>query len=113
LRGPEGSDTLVAESLLPRFRTRDWQWWGEGESRARVLEERQYDLATSRVESTWTFLRQGREESHRTSIRIYTFRDLRQLLEASGFDAFEPYDPSGAPFDVGSARLRLVASKPT
>lgn len=105
-------DTLVAESLYPKFRERDWSYWGEGPARRRVLEERRFDCAAGRVESTWTMIGNGNERSHIVNVRIYTYRELQRLLEAAGFNHFRALDDSGAPFRLGSARLWLVADKP-
>lgn len=105
-------DTLVAESLYPKFRERDWSCWGEGPARRRVLEERLFDCATGRVESTWTMIGDGEERSRAVSIRIYTYREIEGLLEAAGFNRFRALDDSGAPFRLGSARLWLIAEKP-
>ena len=100
---------LVAESLYPKFRERDWSYWGEGPARRRVLEERRFDCAAGRVESTWTLIGNGDERSHTVHVRIYTYRELEGLLEAAGFNHFRALDDTGAPFKLGSARLWLVA----
>jgi cyclopropane fatty-acyl-phospholipid synthase-like methyltransferase len=104
-------DTLVAESLYPKFRERDWSYSGEGPARRRVLEERRFDCATGRVESTWTVIGDDEQRSRDVSIRIYTYRELEALLRAAGFDRFRALDDAGAPFALGSARLWLVAGK--
>jgi SAM-dependent methyltransferase len=104
-------DTLVAESLYPKFREHDWSWWGEGPARRRLLEERRLDCATGRVESTWTLIGDGQEQSHAVSVRIYTYRELAGLFEAAGFTHLRARDDSGAEFRLGSARLWLVAEK--
>lgn len=108
---PGGSlflDAPVAESLFQKFTARSWDPFGSG---LRVLQDRRYVLETGRVEATWTFIQDGKERSFPSSIRIYTYRELRQLLEAAGFTSFEARDPAGAPFELGSSRLRLLARK--
>lgn len=112
---PGGSfflDTLVAESLYPKLRSRDWDHWGEGDRRFRVLQERRFDLEHSRMECQWTFQKDGRETTHATSMRIYTYRELLGLFRAAGFSGFSATDERGNPFEVGRARLWLVARKP-
>jgi SAM-dependent methyltransferase len=104
-------DSHVAETLFHKYRTHDWGWWGEGDDRSRILEERRFDCDSGRMESTWTFQRKGSEGSHRISVRIYTYRELRILLEQAGFTSFEATD-GAAPLQLGSNRLRLVAAKP-
>ncbi len=105
-------DALVAESLYPKLRPRDWDHWGEGEQQIRVLQERRFDAERGRIECQWTFQRDGRETTGATSVRIYTYRELLALFRAAGFREFHATDELGRPFEVGSARLWLVAGKP-
>jgi SAM-dependent methyltransferase len=105
-------DAHVAETLFHKYRTQDWFWWGEGETRMRVLEERRFDCDNARMESVWTFLKNGTESSHSVSVRVYTYRELRALLEQAGFTSFVAADGAGTPLELGSSRLRLVARKP-
>lgn len=106
-------DVHVAETLFHKYRMQDWFWWGEGDERARVLEERHFNCDSGRMESIWTFQKKGTETSHRISVRLYTYRELRTLLEQAGFTSFTAVDPQGAPLAIGSQRLRLVAQKPS
>lgn len=103
-------DVHVAETLLPAFEPRDWHSLGEGASRMRVLEERHWNHLTSRVETTWIFQPAGGPEvERRTSIRIYTVRELVELAGGAGFsfqDAAESI--TGAAFGLGAGRLGLV-----
>jgi cyclopropane fatty-acyl-phospholipid synthase-like methyltransferase len=105
-------DVHVAETLFHKYRPQDWFWWGEGDQRMRVLEERRFDCDSGRMESIWTFQKHGTETSYRLSVRIYTYRELRTLLEQAGFASFAPTDREGVPLALGSQRLRLVAHKP-
>ena len=100
-------DTPASETILSRFTERDW-FEVEGTV---VLQERSYSLGEGRVETEWTFLREGRRESHRSSMRIYTLHELTELLGEAGFEAFEARDDELAPFVLGSRRLWLVATK--
>ncbi len=101
-------DTHVMETLLPRFAQRGWSWWGD----TRVLEERRWDLEAGRVEVTWTFQRDGREVSRPSSIRVYTLRELCELLRAVGFSKLTALEAlTGEPFTLESKRLTLVATK--
>src|SRR5262249_2049423 len=101
-------DSHVAETLFHRYRTQDWFWWGEGEKRTRVLEERRFDCDTGRMESIWTFQKSGAEQSLNVSVRVYTYRELRRMLEQAGFVSFAPDARAGAPLELGAQRLRLV-----
>jgi SAM-dependent methyltransferase len=113
---PEGRflvDTHVAESLLPKFQPRKWSWVGEGEERIQIIEERDWDLDSSRVDTTWTFLAgDGPPVRQVSSIRVYGFQELRQLLAAGGFTAFDARETgTWAPFKVGCNRLALIGIK--
>jgi hypothetical protein len=45
-------------------------------------------------------------------MRLYTYHELCQMLEAAGFDQFEGYDAgTRQPFTVGSPLLLFVMSK--
>ncbi|MBI3997988.1 MAG: class I SAM-dependent methyltransferase [Armatimonadetes bacterium] len=97
----------LAETLLPRFQERSWGPVGD----VLVLEERRYDHARSRVDVEWTFVRGGRIEKKSSSIRVYTYRELCELLARVGFAEFEAYGSlEGEPFRLGQ-RLYLVAAK--
>lgn len=97
----------VAESLLPGFQERDW--WPVGE--VRVLEERRYDHVRSRIETDWTLIAAGQVETKTSSIRVYTYREICELLAATGFTGFDAYGTlTGEGFKLGQ-RLYLVAVK--
>jgi SAM-dependent methyltransferase len=102
-------DTHVAESLLPRLTPRGW--WQAGD--VTVLEERVYDHEAGRIETTWTLIRQGEEPVMRpSSIRVYTYRQLVDLLRAAGFEHVEGFDRTTMePFAVGARRTAIVATK--
>ena len=103
-------ETEVAETLLPKFRGRDWQWIGD----ILVLEDRSFDCSAGRVDAEWTFLRGGLVEKRRSSIRIYTYRELSRIFEECGFSELETYGSlDQEPFKFGSKRLYPVARKST
>jgi len=102
----------IAETLLPVFRERDWFWAGSERERVRVLEERTWDLDSGRVESTWTLAGDAGLSALRISIRVYTYRELKALLESAGFSRVRALDgKTGEPFAMGAARAIVVASK--
>ena len=102
-------DTHVAETLLPNLSPeRIWKQVGK----TLLLEEKSYDCASSRVNTEWTFIHHGEKSKRYSSIRIYTFRQLCDLLRSVGFNSFRGYGLlNGDPFHVGSSRLYLVAKK--
>jgi len=77
-----------------------------------ALEERSFDHVTSRVESEWTFVRDGQVEQKTLSLRLYSYRELAGLLELAGFGELEAYGTLDLdPFELGSTWLYLVATK--
>ena len=101
-------DTPSLETLYPRFRERTWFQIGD----TIVLQEAILVMGTSRVETEWIFVRGGvAEESHRTTMRVYSVHELTSLLREAGFESFELRDDELFDFEVGSQRLWLIASK--
>lgn len=103
-------ETFTTETLLPAFQHR---WW-DRHAGALVLEDRTYDHEQGRILTEWTFIREGEEPVvHDSSIRMYTYSQLCQMLEAVGFISFEGTDSlTEEPFEFGAKRLTLVATKP-
>ena len=103
-------DTPLLETRLPEIEAEPRVWWRTGNLFA--LEERRFDHENSRVESEWTFLHDGQIEKKSLSFRLYTYRELRSLLEQAGFGnhlAFGTLDLE--PFTLSSTWLYLVTSK--
>lgn len=51
-------------------------------------------------------------ESAHSSIRIYAYAELCELLRAAGFGSFQGLETmTGARFELGSRRLCLIATK--
>jgi SAM-dependent methyltransferase len=100
-------DTHLAETVFPKFQQRGWNRIGE----VLMLEERGWDKAAGRVESEWTFVREGNViAKNRSSIRVYTARELRALLEDAGFTEVEALDaPMGEELEIGSVQAILSA----
>jgi SAM-dependent methyltransferase len=100
-------DTHVAETLFRIFRESGWERVGQ----TLVLQERRIDHEAGRIESDWTFVLDGAVFSRSASIRLYTYRELANLLLAGGFTDVVGYDDDGRPFAVPrSDRLRIVAT---
>jgi SAM-dependent methyltransferase len=100
-------ETHIAESLLPRYQPRGWHRVGD----VLVLEERSLDLERGRIVCDWTFVRDGKTEQSRTSIRLYTYRELCALVREAGFGelgAFAGEAPFTGPSTPG--RFHLVGT---
>jgi SAM-dependent methyltransferase len=105
-------DTPAAESLFTQYKERDWQWWDEESRDTRILQERRWDVRTGRIHATWMFIAPNETSSADVSIRIYTCRELCELLRQAGFREFHPIESlTHAPFKMGSRRLSMVAYK--
>ena len=103
-------DTPLLETLLldTVHEPRVWEQAGE----LLALEERAYDHESGRLESTWTFIRDGQREVRNMSIRLYTYRELVTMLEQAGFGLHEAYgDMDLTPFELGAPWLYLVTTK--
>jgi hypothetical protein len=62
------------------------------------------------METWWTFQLGGRERSARSSQRIYTCRELREVLQSAGFGTFTHLAAgTDREFRVGDPRMWLVA----
>jgi len=101
-------ETPCLETLLPRFKARDWGEVGD----TLVLESREWEAGTGRVEADWTFIRGDERVEQHSSIRVYGYRELEAVLRRAGFGSFEAFDPTtGESFGSGAARLAIVATK--
>lgn len=98
----------LAETILPKFQEKGWATIGD----VTVLEKRTWNAAESRVDVDWTFIHGGRTSERHSSIRIYSYRELRTLLEGAGFSDVAGYEGrSLRPLKVGSTRAAVVAVK--
>lgn len=73
---------MVLENLLGHIQPRPW--WGD--DNLYMLAHNHYDAATGRLETAYTFVRQGSVETRHGSHRVYPYRELVALLTASGFE---------------------------
>ena len=98
---------------------RDWiaknfvkrQWYRAGSYK--ILEERELDFATGRVNSTWTFIRNGEQVQKNVSIRIYCFHELREYFRKAGFKEVTVYGGRDfSPLSFDSPMLFIVGKKP-
>ena len=98
----------IAESLLPKLSDRDWFEVDD----IIVLDKRHYDLELGRIDSEWTLIRGDKFEKPDSSIRVYSYRELRRLLEDSGLKIFAAYDAKTMEkFEARSSLLFMIAEK--
>ena len=103
------TDTWVLEGLMPQYTETSATRLGD----VLMVEERSLDVKTGRIECDWTFVKGEKVDRRRSSIRLYTLRELEDLLRRAGFERLEEYaSPQKEPFKAGS-RLYLVARRPS
>jgi ubiquinone/menaquinone biosynthesis C-methylase UbiE len=77
-----------------------------------LIEERAFDVVSSRSHVNVTLISEGRETRLRHSIRLYTVSELEMLLEAVGLVAEEVWgDFTGADFTWDSPHMILLARR--
>lgn len=100
----------AAECILPHFQpNRAMEIAG-----ITVTIEHRYDHEQARMFNDFTFTRDGIEEVRPSSQRVYTYRELAELLHAAGLEAVSAYASlTGEPFKLGAQRLLLISEKGT
>ncbi|MDG6102809.1 class I SAM-dependent methyltransferase [Dactylosporangium aurantiacum] len=99
----------AAESVLPGFTGQD-RVMHTGD--ITVETGTVYDVAASRLLSTYTFTRGGRRHTATAVHHVYTSGHIGRLLRDGGFTDVAWFGgPDGAPFTVGSGRLLVTARR--
>lgn len=99
---------MTAESVLPAIAERIWHPAGD----MLMLVENSYDAAESRLDSVYTFVRDGRTETRRAVHWIFTVGEIRRLFARHGLDAVALHgDLAGGPFEAGDENLYLVLER--
>jgi hypothetical protein len=94
------------ETLFPRFLDRDWVEDGG----VLILSENRYDTETGRIETDWTFIKNGRRSGAHSSIRLYTLHELNALCREAGFSRTASWGSlEGEPFGLDARRLVFAA----
>jgi len=98
----------VAECFFPIFQSsRTFELAG-----IKVDTEHRYDHEQGRMFNDFTFTRNGVVDKRPSSQRVYTYRELAELLRAVGLEAVAAYGSlTEEPFKLGAQRLFLVAEK--
>jgi len=98
----------IAECLLPHvLEQRTIQL---GDITATI--DTRYDHEQGRMFNDFTFTRDGIDDRRPSSQRIYTYRELAELLRAAKLEPVAAYGSlNGEPFKLGAQRLLLVAEK--
>lgn len=104
---------LTAETVLPGFVENDWRTFGQD----LLLMRSDYDPRAGELIVDYTFVGDGPEgnrDMRRARYRIYTLRELVEMLERVGFRDVSTagYLDSDASFELGDEVLWLTARKP-
>ncbi len=98
----------VAENTLPKIQERSEMQFGD----ILFKEEDRYDHERGRLDTNYTFVKNGRIEKRFGSHRLYTYRELCRLLEESGFEIVNAFSSlKQEPFKFGSQGLYFVTTK--
>jgi SAM-dependent methyltransferase len=97
---------VAAESILANAEKRQWHRAGS----VYLLSEARYDARESRLDTNYTFLWEGRSETRPSSSYVATAGEIRRRLERAGFRVESmTAGPGGAPYELGSPYLVIVA----
>jgi SAM-dependent methyltransferase len=98
----------VAECIFSNFTERRWMQVGD----ILFLSHGNYDPVRGRLDTEYTFLKDGRGQPQPATTRIYTYSQLCTLLSGAGFgECVASSSLHEEPFRLGSQRLLLVAEK--
>jgi SAM-dependent methyltransferase len=103
-------DLMGKECLARDFQPRDWHQ--HPDTGHYLLEERtiQNDWAT--IETRWIVIRGNEQRQFTSRLRLYSARELADVLTKVGFSRTEVYgDLDGAPYDHAAQRLIAVATR--
>ncbi len=98
----------AAESLLPHLQERRWIEAGG----ILFLSAATYEVAESRLDVEYTFVRGGVRETKTARTSVFTTAELREMFAAEGLEVEAMYASTARePFRLGSPRLILIARK--
>lgn len=100
---------MVAESILSRVQMNAWYQIGE----IYTLAKREYDALTGRLQVEYTFIVGGKFDRRTASYRIYTCRQIVEMVQAAGLEVIGAWGSADrTPFTLSSGELLLLARKP-
>lgn len=98
----------IAESILPTFQEhRSFELGG-----ITLVIDSEYNHEQGRLFTDYTFIRDGKSDKRPGSQRIYTYREVTELLHKTGFVVLAGYSsPTEDPYKLGAQRLLIVSEK--
>ena len=101
-------DQVNRERILRNFRHRNEATYGP----ARVLVRNKWNPERQSVDGTWTMIEGGRRKRCRSSMRMYTPKEMERLLAECGLRLERFYgDESGGEYGRGAPRMITVGIK--
>ena len=98
----------VAENVLPQMQKHTEMQIGD----IRFIEDNHYDHELGRLDTDYTFVRGDLTERKFGSHRLYTYRELQDLLSRTGFVGPQSFGSTGGePFAFGASGLLICSSK--
>jgi len=99
---------MAAESALPALAENEWMRLGD----ILLLIHNAYHATESRLDTEYTFIRDGKSDTRASSHYVYSVAELGRLLGGAGLTPREHFaSVERKPFDLGEERLLLVAEK--
>jgi hypothetical protein len=99
---------LAAESLMPNLPARRWHKIGD----MYMLSEAAYEAESSRLDTQYTFIRDGAIQTGTATYFLHTVAELKRLFAACGLDVHGVYGSTKKdPYRFGNQRLLIVSRK--
>jgi SAM-dependent methyltransferase len=98
----------LTEAILSSLQERNWYQIGD----IKFLRNARYDPPSSRIETEYTMIRNAQTETRSALHRIFTYRELFELVTKAGFRDLQGFGGlNREPFVLGSKRLLLLATR--
>ncbi|MCP4633593.1 MAG: class I SAM-dependent methyltransferase [candidate division Zixibacteria bacterium] len=94
--------------VVSNFRKQEWFISGD----IKVLEQRNFEYETSKMKGSWSFIKDGAEETHNMNLRLYSCHELFDMFRSIGFADIRGYGSiKDEPITRESSRMYIVGTK--
>ncbi|MFH2057083.1 MAG: class I SAM-dependent methyltransferase [bacterium] len=101
--------TINRDFLIAHWQQSNWEEVGD----LTILQRHSLDYRTSRLSSTWTFLKDGQTRAREIPLRLYSYHELVDMFERVGFVDIEGFGSTDdAPVDCNCRVLWVFGVKP-
>ncbi|UCE65691.1 MAG: class I SAM-dependent methyltransferase [Candidatus Zixiibacteriota bacterium] len=95
--------------IMANYQPRGW----EEAAGVKSMEERFFDYRTSINYGTWHIIKDGKEETFKLTIRMYSFHELIAMFESVGFTDIEGYGSmKDEPISRDKGMMTIIGTKP-